>query len=111
MPNTHQCCALLQWWPATLERRVEGETDGEGRCCYAVVYDAAPELEFHQPTRNLATFLSEHELYQLEQDGEGDAVLPWRREGELWEEEDMGDERERIISFQEVEEGIRASER
>lgn len=30
------CCPAAQWWGAALERRVEGEADGEGRQIYVL---------------------------------------------------------------------------
>lgn len=78
----HQIIALfaLQWWPATLERRLDGTTDGEGRTAYVIAYDANSKLGYPDATESRVTFLDDHELYDLDYD----EIIQWKIEGDPW---------------------------
>ena len=73
--NQHIVIIILQWWAGT----VFGDEDSR-----TVRYDARPDLgsDFSEAEILPVVFTCEYELYHPGMDGEEDATMQWRFEGD-----------------------------
>eukprot|EP00887_Chlorella_sp_A99_P000560 scaffold17.g560.t1 len=71
----------IKWWGAKVLRKVAGKTDAAGRDVFTLSYDAEEGFESDEQD---VSFIDEHSL--TEADGDGSDVMPWRREGDAWED-------------------------
>ena len=74
--------SLSQWWPATIIRKVDGRTDGQGRYFYLLRYDSDDATGFEEQEETESSFIDDHSLF----DATNDMELSWRREGDRWDD-------------------------